>query len=758
MEQGTLVGNISKDLGIDISRLSFRGLRITLEGKKRYFQVNMNNGLLIINEIIDREEICAQSSSCSLNLELVLENPLEMYSVEIEIVDINDNSPSFLQHEVTYNIRESAILGTRIAIQKAQDVDIGMNSLQIYSLNSNPYFELNVVTHADNSKSAELILEKSLDREDKPVHNLVLTAIDGGNPKRSGTTQIIINVIDVNDNIPVFDQSIYRVKLLENVPKGTSVLQLNATDIDEGSNGEISYYFDKLVSKSVREVFTIDRYTGVLTVKGLVDYEDTKAYEITMEALDGGLFPEAGHCKVVVEIIDLNDNAPEVTVSSLSSPIREDAKLGTVTALIVALDKDSGANGKTSCSVPTWLPFRLQNTFNNYYSLILKETLDRETTEEYNISIIATDDGSPPLSTTTVITVHVSDVNDNRPRFTQPSYSMYVMENNIPGAVIFTMFAIDSDLKENGYISYSLLRSVYDGNFISVNSKTGEVYGLKSFDYEEVKYLQFQAQAKDAGTPSLSSNVSLDLFIIDQNDNSPTVFPSLTMSHQFVPRSAQAGYLASKIRAVDMDSGYNAWLSYHLLQSKDTPLFNVGQYTGEIRTARSVRESDGSHQTLAVLVKDHGEPVLSSTVTVSISLAENGENVLPELIQFPNSENDISNLNLYLVISVAFISIVFLITVIILFVAVRVSRTRKELIDLQLPHADNGGSWSYSQSQRYNVCLSAETSKTDFIVFDIQSPNSGGKEEGRVGTPPQNKELMAKEHMLVSLCGKVSRF
>ncbi|XP_029439321.1 protocadherin alpha-5-like [Rhinatrema bivittatum] len=276
-------------------------------------------------------------------------------------------------------------------------------------------FELQIVTNSDKSKSAELILRKHLDREDQPTHILILTALDGGDPFKSGTTQILINVGDANDNIPCFDQLVYNIKLLENVPKGTTVLTLNATDIDEGSNGEVTYYFNKLVPTSVREIFTIEHHTGVLTVIGEVNFEDSKVYEIAIEALDRGILPVAAHCKVVIEIIDFNDNAPEIIVSSLSSSLQEDAKPGTVVALIKISDKDSGDNGKISCSLPTWLPFTLQNTYNNHYSLTLKEPLDRETTQEYNIPITASDYGSPSLSTSIVVTVHVSDVNDNRP-------------------------------------------------------------------------------------------------------------------------------------------------------------------------------------------------------------------------------------------------------------------------------------------------------------------------------------------------------
>ncbi|XP_029439946.1 protocadherin alpha-8-like [Rhinatrema bivittatum] len=734
MDRGTFVGNIAKDLGLDISHLGSRRLRTVSEIKKQYFQVNMSNGFLFINEKIDRDEICAQISTCKVNLELVIDNPLEMHRLEIEIVDVNDNSPYFYENKMWFNISESASPGTRFPLQNAQDPDFGTNSVETYKLSPNLNFELNVATNSDNDKFGELVLRKALDREDRAVHEFILTAFDGGDPKRSGATRIIVNVIDANDNIPTFNQMVYKVKLWENAPKGTTVIHLNATDIDEGPNGEVNYYFSKLVPTNVRDIFSIEQRTGVITVHGKVDFEDTRVFEIAVEALDQGLFSVAGLCKVVVEIIDVNDNAPEVSITSISSPVREDAKPGTVIALIIISDKDSGDNGKVSCSLPSVFPFSLQNTFNNHYSLILKETLDRETTNEYNISISATDEGSPALSTTTTITITVSDVNDNRPRFTKSSYAIFVMENNLPGSLIFTISASDSDLKENGSVSYSLLSlSVSHDGCVSINSETGKVYALKSYDYEETNYLEFQVLAKDAGVPSLSNNISVGIFILDQNDNPPMILTSPRRKDSSatgsVPRTAEAGYFVSKVRAMDLDSGYNAWLVYHFLQSKESSLFKVGQYTGEVRTARSIRENDGTYHSLVVLVKDHGEPVLTSTVTLSITITEGGDAMPTELKRHSESEHPISDVNLYLVISIALISFIFLLTVTVL-VAVRVYQANNNLtVCTRPPYSNNGNNCYYTQNNSYKVCLRTEAFKNNFTCdFRHTSENIAEKE------------------------------
>ncbi|XP_069510305.1 protocadherin alpha-8-like isoform X11 [Ambystoma mexicanum] len=722
LARGTAVGNIAKDLGLDLVRLNSRGLKVTAGDRKQLFQVNMSSGALIITDRIDREELCGQSSACRLQSELVIDDPLEMHRLEVEVIDVNDNAPNFEEKQDILHIPESAATGTRFPILNALDLDIGTNGLQGYTLSPNSHFELKTTTHSDGSKSAEMALTQALDREVQPVHELILTAFDGGDPKRSGSTLIFVKVTDVNDNVPKFDQLMYRVALPENVPIGTTVMRLNATDWDEGQNGEVRYYFNKRVATKITTIFHLDETTGVITLTAGVDFEDTTVYHFSVEAKDKGHAPVATLCDVVVQIMDINDNPPVITVSSQSASVPEDAIPGTVIALLTVSDRDSGANGEVLCSVPTTLPFQLQNPFNNHYSLILKDSLDREATEEYSIAITATDRGSPPLSASTTLQVRVSDVNDNTPVFAQPSYSMFVNENNVPGTHVFTVSAIDSDLKENGFLTYSLLANASIDSFVSINSENGKVHALKSFDYEETQRFHFQVLAKDAGAPSLSSTVSVEVFILDQNDNAPTILspnPQQEYAHpEPIPASVDSGYLVSKIRAMDADSGYNAWLSYQMVQNKGTPLFKVGLYSGEVRTSRTVREQDGRAHSLVVLVKDHGDPALTSTVTLSIALADNSNDKHNQFIKNPESEHSISEVNLHLVISIAFISFVFLVTIII-FTALRIYKAKAALSTYcQTPCANQN--WYYTQSNSYRVCLG--NGRNSILIFNNACP------------------------------------
>ncbi|EMP35311.1 Protocadherin alpha-8 [Chelonia mydas] len=630
-KHGTFVGRLAQDLGLEVSELVSRMFRMVSKGRGDYFEVNLQSGVLFVNSPVDREEGCGQSPLCAIDLEVIVDKPVRIFHVEVEIQDINDNAPVFLVQEQNLGISESRLSGSRFPLEGASDADIGTNSLLTYKLSSNEYFTLDVQVKNDHSRLVELVLMKPLDREETPEHRLLFTATDGGKPELTGTVQLVITVLDANDNAPVFNQSVYEVTVLENTANGTLVITLNATDLDEGINKDISYSFSNLLPPSVRKLFSIDPDTGEIRLKGEVDYEVKTLYEIRVEVRDKSPFPSAGHCNVLVEILDINDNAPELAVTSLSLPVPEDAPPGTVVALISVSDRDSGDNGKVTCSIPPDLPFQLVSTFKNYHSLVLAEAVDRERVSEYKILVTARDEGAPSLSASSSILVPIADVNDNAPAFPQPVYTVFVKENNRPGAHLLSVSASDPDLRENAFVSYSVVeRSVGEqqpvSSYISVHSESGHIYGLQPFDYEELQVLQFQVSARDAGFPSLCGNVTVQLFVLDENDNAPAVSAPGSgrgsPGPELVPLSAGAGHVVGKVRAVDADSGYNAWLRYEVQEARAAGPFRVGVYSGEISTTRALEESDGPSQRLVILVKDHGEPALSATATGSLSLVE----------------------------------------------------------------------------------------------------------------------------------------
>lgn len=672
-EPGTLVGKVAQDLGLTVADLSNRRLMLGPEESRRYFAVNLASGALLVNEKIDRESLCGASSVCILPVQVIV-YPLEFFHVEVEILDLNDNSPSFLTPRLVLRIAESATTGARFPLESAHDADVGTNAVRAYQLSPNPHFSLNVKNVKDDKLLPELVLERPLDREQQAEHQLILTAHDGGDPVLSGTAQLTIVVLDNNDNEPAFDLPVYKVSLLENTPVGFVLFRLNATDPDEGSNGEIEYSFGVHTSSAIQKLFGLDPQMGEIRVLGIVDFEDSRSYELHIRARDKGVPQMEGHCVVQVEVKDENDNPPEVLLTSLVNPVPENTSLETVVGLFSVRDQDSGANGEVSLEIPPDLPFQIKS-FENHYSLITREKLDRESVSQYTIKLTARDSGSPPLSTDVTILLNISDVNDNAPYFSQRFYNSFLKENNPPGSLLCTVAASDPDEGDNSKLTYTVagnqIQDAPVSSFVYINPDNGNIYAQRSFDYEMLQVLQIPVIVQDAGSPQLSSNVTVYLFILDQNDNAPAVVHPATGQElsalQRIPQSAPAGYAVTKVTAVDADSGHNAWLSYSLLpQSTDPSLFRVASYTGEIWTVREFQETDLPAQKILVLVKDNGDPPLSTTVTILVSLEDTVSEEKTQSHDFLTHPKEKSDLTLYLIIVLVAVSIVFIVTFIVL--------------------------------------------------------------------------------------------
>ncbi|XP_064886357.1 protocadherin gamma-A10 isoform X19 [Columba livia] len=689
MPKGSFVGDVAKDLGLQLPALSDSGVRILDKGRTPYFALHGKTGHLVTAERIDREQLCENVHRCMLRSGVIVEDEMKVYGIEVEITDTNDNAPSFREAETELRISETTAPRSRFPLVKAHDSDSGTNSVQSYELSGDEHFSLAVQTGPGGDQRPELVLAKALDREEAAFHELVLRASDGGEPARTGTARIRVAVLDANDNAPVFSQAEYTVRVPEDVPVGSTLVTVTATDPDEGLNGYVIYSFHT-ISVRASQIFHLNSETGEISLKDNLDFEELSSHELEVQARDGGDLSDT--TKVVISVTDVNDNAPHILTQSALNEISEGAPSGTVVALLYVQDRDSGPNGEVRCNIAENLPFRLEKSFDDYYRVVTAEELDREQVSEYNVTVRAADGGSPALWSSAVLWLRVLDVNDNAPVFAETRYSARVPENNAAGALVLRVRAWDADWGQNARVRYRLgegrVRGAPLSSYVSVEAETGALYALRSFDYEEVREVGLWVRAEDGGAPALSSNVSVRLVIVDENDNAPQVLypPAAPLAAgagwagvELAPRSAEPGALVAKVVAVDADAGQNAWLSYELAKATEPGLFRVGLHSGEVRTARFPLARDAARQSLVVVVKDHGRPALSATATLTVVLAESVAELLAELGSAASAAapgEPAGSLTRWLVLAVAAVSCLFL-AFLLLLLALRLRRWRR---------------------------------------------------------------------------------
>uniref|UniRef100_A0A8C5ZC66 Protocadherin beta 4 n=1 Tax=Marmota marmota marmota TaxID=9994 RepID=A0A8C5ZC66_MARMA len=742
-ESGSFVAHLTKDLGLGTGDLAARSVRVMSDDYKQRLLLDPQTGDLLLKEKIDREELCGPIERCVLHFQVFLEMPVQFFQGELWIQDINDHSPAFTDREMLLKIPENSQPGTLFPLKVAQDLDVGSNGLQKYTISPNSHFHVLTRNYSEGKKYPDLVQDKALDREEQPEFSLILMALDGGSPPRSGTITVRILIMDVNDNAPEFVHTPYEVQVLENSPLDSPVLSVLARDADAGNFGSVSYGLFQ-PSDEIKQTFSINEVTGEIRLRKKLDFEKTKSYHVEIEAIDGGGL--SGKGTVFIEVVDVNDNAPELTISSLTSSIPENAP-ETIVSIFRVGDRDSGDNGKMTCSIPDNVPFILKPTFKNFYTLVTESPLDRESRAEYNITITVTDMGTPRLKTEHAITILVSDVNDNAPAFSQTSYTLLVRENNSPALHIGSVSATDRDSGTNAQITYSLLPNQDPhlplASLVSINADNGQLFALRALDFEALQAFEFRVGATDQGSPALSSQALVRVVVLDDNDNSPFVlYPMQNASApctELVPRAAEQGYLVTKVVAVDGDSGQNAWLSYQLLKATEPGLFGVWAHNGEVRTSRLLSERDAARHRLVVLVKDNGEPPLSASVTLHVLLVDGFSQPYLPLPEVAPERAQEDSLTVYLVIALASVSSLFLFSVLV-FVVVRLCRRRRaaplgvcSMLEGHFPGhlVDVSGTGTLSQSYQYEVCLAGDSGTGEFKFLKPIFPNLLVPEAGR---------------------------
>ncbi|XP_016161152.1 PREDICTED: protocadherin alpha-3-like [Ficedula albicollis] len=662
---GTVVGRLAQDLGLEAGEAEARRLRLVAQGRRASVEVSGASGALLVSSRLDREELCGKSAPCALRLEVLLERPLRVFHVQLEVTDINDNAPVF---------------------PAARGI---------------------------------------------PMHRLVLTASDGGRPSLTGTMELVISVLDANDNAPQFNQSLYKVQLSENASvgtlvarmnatdaeEGTVVARMNATDPDEGSNKEFSYSILSSIPIGKKELFTIDAKTGEIRLTGTLDFEDVRLHELQIEATDKGTPPLSGHCKV--------DKA------------LEGSERGTLLITLSASDPDEGINSDITYLFSRRVSTNVKDMFTideNTGEIRLQGKLDYEEIDSYEIPVEARDKGSPPLSGHCSVELQVLDVNDNAPNraevkmsqedsehdtpgkkgipkcsrerndnapsFAQAVYTVLARENNAAGAELARLWARDPDEAGNGRVSYSLWEGGAGGggaappsgwgaasSYVALDAESGRLWALQPLDYEQLQVLQFEVRAVDAGEPPLCGNATVQLFVLDENDNAPALLPP-------AGSAAEAGAVAAEAAA-----------------------------------------GGGPRHRLLIVVRDHGEPARSATATLSVSLLEPAEAALAAAAGSSAASGSRSAApvelgaaaaaaatNVWLVVAICAVSSLFLLAL----VLYGASRWAPRAAVLSAPGpttlvcASEVGSWSYSQRHSRSLCVADGAPKSDLMVF---SPN-----------------------------------
>ncbi|XP_069319897.1 protocadherin-19 isoform X2 [Eulemur rufifrons] len=675
---GTVIANVAKDAreaGFALDPRQASAFRVVSNSAPHLVDINPSSGLLVTKQKIDRDLLCRQSPKCIISLE-VMSSSMEICVIKVEIKDLNDNAPSFPAAQIELEISEAASPGTRIPLDSAYDPDSGSFGVQTYELTPNELFGLEIKTRGDGSRFAELVVEKSLDRETQSHYSFRITALDGGDPPHMGTVGLSIKVTDSNDNNPVFGESTYSVSVPENSPPNTPVIRLNASDPDEGTNGQVIYSFYGYVNDRTRELFQIDPHSGLVTVTGALDYEEGHVYELDVQAKDLGPNSIPAHCKVTVSVLDTNDNPPVINLLSVNSElveVSESAPPGYVIALVRVSDRDSGLNGRVQCRLLGNVPFRLQE-YESFSTILVDGRLDREQHDQYNLTIQARDGGVPMLQSAKSFTVRITDENDNHPHFSKPYYQVIVQENNTPGAYLLSVSARDPDMGLNGSVSYQIVpsqvRDMPVFTYVSINPNSGDIYALRSFNHEQTKAFEFKVLAKDGGLPSLQSNATVRVIILDVNDNTPVITaPPLIngTAEIYIPRNSVIGYLVTTVKAEDYDEGENGRVTYDMTEG-DRGFFEIDHVNGEVRTTRTFNENSKASYELIVVAHDHGKTSLSASALVLVYLS-------PAL----DAQESMGSVNLSLIFIIALGSIAGILFVTMIFVAIKCKRDNKEI-------------------------------------------------------------------------------
>ena len=654
---GTLVGNIAsntpslENATSEVRENAAFTFLLPNGANNVYFDLDPSSGILTTSTVnIDRETVCPYKEECSLEVQIAVKSVdgyFDVATVMVEIMDKNDNGPTFPSSLVTLNISETIQGGAEYTIKPADDPDMfGNNSVQSYELVQDyDIFNLIVSTDRVGGYSLKLILNHALDREIMDFYTVKVIARDGGNPVREGELKVDVNVIDSNDNSPIFEKDFYNVTIEESIAPGTVILKLSATDLDSGKNKELSYRFRERQSDIdvIQRLFHVSEITGDLSVISDLHSEQSESFEFYVDAIDHGDQPNANQTLVLVQVEDASNNAPVVTLHLVDSDkigfvgLPENSKIGSFVAHINVEDTDKGQNGNISCRSEN-SNFGLEKLPVRGYKIVTLELLDRETLPLHDVTVTCFDNGSPSLSSSVSFLVNLEDENDNHPLFDKTVYHAIISENNDLGDNITKVHATDTDTGINKMFEYALHPADNKDKFFSINSKIGTIYAIRSLDRETHSELVFRVLAVDKGDKPQTGTATISLTVLDENDNIPHIIPARPKLEikENMPVNTSLGFL----NGTDDDIGGNAHMIYEIAPVAASFPFELTT-DGEFRTKETLNRELQNRYEIPVTVRDMGLKPLSNTQYVTITVKDENDNA--PIVTFPNDVNDSVN-------------------------------------------------------------------------------------------------------------------
>ncbi|EFN76851.1 Cadherin-related tumor suppressor [Harpegnathos saltator] len=607
------------------------------------FVLNSVTGYISTARVIDREAL----SSDRFDLVVLSSQPTYPIEVRISVLDINDNNPEFPEPSIAVSFSESAVAGTKLLLDAAMDKDTPENGVlddyYIVDGNTDGKFRLQV-TDNPTGETSYLHLETTgkLDREQVEYYSLNICARDRGQPPRLGYLLVNVTVLDVNDNPPVFQQSDYVVSLNESAPIGTKVLAVHATDKDSEDNSKLTYYLPDNERK-----FTIDPETGTITTAEPLKCPEQvctvsrpgggcpKSCVITVFARDHGSPRQDGRTYVTVNLLDANDHAPEIKFTFFPTnaglpyaTVDENAANDSIVAAVAVVDVDEGLNGETTVEIRAGNElghFRLENAVP--FDIVHADgRLDREEIPKYNLTIVATDKGTPSRSTTAYLVIHVNDVNDHEPVFQRSEYSAVLSELSPIGSFVASISATDADSGVNAKIHYEFAKG-NEQHWFAIDGNTGLVTTVATLDREVKGSIELHVSAWDGGPNPKYAHTHLKVTILDENDEAPSF--SQSMINVTLPENTPPNSLVATVTAVDNDQGTNGSIAYsfHPSVARDYPnTFALDVLTGQLTTKTDLDRETIAEYRILVIARDQGIPVQSSTATVVLTVDDVNDN------------------------------------------------------------------------------------------------------------------------------------